>query len=453
MEKSVDIAVIGAGLTGLTTSFYLKKNSKDFIVLEEKEKPGGVIQTRHENGFIYEEGPNTGVLGNPDVAELFEDLDGLCKCEIAGENVKKRYILKNGVWEAMPMGPWQAVTTQLFTLKDKLHLLGEPFRSSGKDPDEPLSKMVIRRMGQSFLDYAIDPFILGVYAGDPALLLTKYAFPKLYNLEQNYGSFIGGSIKKSFEKKDAREKKATRKVFSVYGGLSGLITALWKSAGEEKFLFDTKNIEIEPEGDHFIITATKNNEKIRIRAGKVITTTGSYTLRQMLPFAEKELLLDIEKLRYARVMQVVVGFNKWNGFPLDGFGGLIPFREKRDILGVLFLSALLSNRAPEGGALCSVFVGGIRRDDLSDRTDAEIMNIVEREFSDVMKLKEFNPDLFKIIRYQHAIPQYGIESQKKLLAMEKLESKYKGLIFGGNPRDGIGMADRIKQGKRLAYSV
>ncbi len=113
----------------------------------------------------------------------------------------------------------------------------------------------------------------------------------------------------------------------------------------------------------------------------------------------------------------------------------------------------MSDRAPEGGALCSVFVGGIRRDDLSDRTDAEIMNIVKREFSDVMKLKEFNPDLFKIIRYQHAIPQYGIESQKKLLAMEKLESKYKGLIFGGNPRDGIGMADRIKQGKRLAYSL
>ncbi len=319
MEKSVDIAVIGAGLTGLTTSYYLKKNSKDFIVLEEKEKPGGVIQTRHENGFVYEEGPNTGVLGNPDVAELFEDLDGSCKCEIAGENVKKRYILKNGVWEAMPMGPWQAVTTPLFTLKDKLHLLGEPFRGSGKDPDEPLSKMVIRRMGQSFLDYAIDPFILGVYAGDPALLLTKYAFPKLYNLEQNYGSFIGGSIKKSFEKKDAREKKATRKVFSVYGGLSQLINALWKSAGEEKFIFDTKNIEIMPEGDHFIITATRNNEIINIRAGKVITTTGSYTLRQMLPFAEKELLLDIEKLRYARVMQVVVGFNKWNGFPARWF--------------------------------------------------------------------------------------------------------------------------------------
>lgn len=453
MEKTVEIAVIGAGLTGLTAAFYLKKKKIDFVVIEEKEKPGGVIQTRNENGFIFEEGPNTGVLGNPDVAELFEDLEGLCKCEIAGKNVNKRYILKNGVWEPMPMGPLQVVSTPLFTLKDKFRILGEPFRSSGKNPEEPLSEMVKRRMGQSFLDYAIDPFILGVYAGDPSMLLTKYAFPKLYNLEQNYGSFIGGSIKKNFEKKGEREKKATRKVFSVYGGLSGLINALWKSAGEEKFLFNTKNIEIKPEADHFVITATQNNEKMKIRAGKVITTTGSYTLRQLLPFADDKLLLDIEKLRYARVMQVVIGFNKWDGMPLDGFGGLIPFIEKRDILGVLFLSALLSHRAPEGGALCSVFVGGIRREDLSDKTDDEVKGIVKREFSDVMRLKEFNPDLFKIIRYRHAIPQYGIESHNKLAAIEKLETMYKGLIIGGNIRDGIGMADRIKQGKHLADCV
>ncbi len=453
MEKTVEIAVIGAGLTGLTTAFYLRKKNKDFIVLEEKEKPGGVIQTRNENGFVYEEGPNTGVLGNPDVAELFEDLDGLCKCEIAGEKVKKRYILKNGAWEPMPMGPWQAVKTPLFSLKDKLRLLGEPFRGSGTNPDEPLSEMVKRRLGQSFLDYAIDPFILGVYAGDPSQLLTRYAFPKLYNLEQNYGSFIGGSIKKKFEKKDEREKKANRKVFSVYGGLSGLINALWKSVGEDRFLFNTKNIKIKTEADHFVLTGTQNNEKMKIKARKVITTTGSHTLRRMLPFADDKLLLDMEKLRYARVMQVVVGFNKWDGMTLDGFGGLIPFREKRDILGVLFLSALLSHRAPAGGALCSVFVGGIRREDLSDKSDDEIKTIVKREFSDVMKLKEFTPDLFKIIRYNYAIPQYGIESQHKLEAIEKLQLEYKGLIIGGNIRDGIGMADRIKQGIHLADSV
>ena len=453
MEKTVDTVVIGAGLTGLTTAFYLNRQKKDFLVLEEKDRVGGVIQTRHEDGFTYEEGPNTGVLGNPDVVELFEDLNGSCSCEIAGDKVKKRYILKNGVWEPMPMGLKQAINTPLFTTKDKFRILGEPFRKPGTNPEEPLSEMVKRRMGQSFLDYAIDPFILGVYSGDPSLLITKYAFPKLYNLEQNYGSFIGGSVKKMFAKKDEREKKATRKVFSVHGGLSGLTQALWKSAGEDKFLLNVKNIEIRPEGCFYCITGTMNSEAITIRTRKVITTTGAYTLRSLLPFVEKEIISKIEKVKYARVMQVVLGFKKWSGMELDGFGGLIPFKEKRDILGVLFLSALLSNRAPEGGALCSVFVGGVRREDLMEKTDDEIREIVKREFSNIMGLKDFNSDLFKMVRYQHAIPQYGIESKEKLEAVDMLQSKYSGLIIGGNLRDGIGMADRIKQGKSLAGLV
>lgn len=450
MKKRVEIAVIGAGLTGLTSAFYLKKNNKDFIVLEEKERHGGVIQTRKENGFTYEEGPNTGIIGNPDVAELFVDLNGSCSCEVAGENVKKRYILKDGKWEQMPMGPISAVKTPLFTFKDKIRILGEPFRKPGTNPGESLSEMVLRRMGQSFLDYAIDPFILGVYSGDPSRLITKYAFPKLYNLEQNYGSFIGGSVKKMFEHKDDREKKATRKVFSVFGGLSGLTDALCKSAGEEHFLMNIKDIEIKPVEDHFVISGRQNNEPVSVIAQKVITTTGAYTLKSLLPFADNSLISAVGKVKYARVIQVVLGFKDWQGMELDGFGGLIPFKEKRDILGVLFLSALLYGRAPEGGALCSVFVGGVRREDLVEKSDDEIKVIVEREFSDLMQLKEFNPDLFRVIRYEHAIPQYGDESRDKIEAVDILQSRYKGLFIGGNLKDGIGMADRIKQGKYLA---
>lgn len=453
MNQNVEIAVIGAGLTGLTTAYYLKKKNKDFIVLEQNERHGGVIHTRHEEGFTYEEGPNTGVIGNPDVAELFEDLDGLCSCEIAAENVKKRYILQNGFWQQMPLGPVQAVTTPLFTLYDKFRILGEPFRKRGKNPNESLSEIVKRRLGQSFLDYAIDPFILGVYAGDPDRLITKYAFPKLYNLEQTYGSFIGGSIKKMFEKKTEREKKASRKVFSVKGGLSGLTDALFKSAGEEHFLLSVRNMEITPDGDRFLVRGYQNNELIHISAKRVITTTGAYALRTLLPWADNNLLSDIEKVRYARVIQAVLGFKKWDGMPLDGFGGLIPFRESRDILGVLFLSALLSGRAPLGGALCSVFLGGVRREEITEKNDDEIRQIVEREFSAVMRLGKFDPDLYRIIRYQYAIPQYGRESLKKIEAINKLQSDYPGLIIGGNLRDGIGMADRIKQGRHLASVV
>jgi len=187
-EIYTDVVVIGAGLTGLTTAHYLKKQNKKFIVLEKENKVGGVIKTKNENNFLFEEGPNTGVVGNTTVVELFEELSDKCKLELAGDNVKKRFILKNGKWENLPLGLLDAINTPLFTLKDKFRVLGEPFRLAGKEPHENLANFVKRRLGKSFFDYAIDPFIIGVYAGDPNYLIPKYALPKLYNLEQKYGS-------------------------------------------------------------------------------------------------------------------------------------------------------------------------------------------------------------------------------------------------------------------------
>lgn len=450
--KQVDVVVIGAGLTGLTAGFYLKRRKAGFLILEERDRTGGVIRTQHRDGFIFEEGPNTGVLGNPDAVELFEDLDGLCECITAGEQVNKRYILKNGTWHAMPMGLIQALRTPLFSTKDKFRILGEPFRKPGTDPEEPLSELVKRRMGQSFLDYAIDPFILGVYSGDPSQLITKYAFPKLYNLEQNYGSFIGGSVKKMFEKKDPRERKATRKVFSAKGGLSALTTAL-EGAIKGHILLNTRNLTIAPQDEGYLVSGTMGDETLTIHAGKVILTTGAHALPQLLPFVQPEEMEPVTRMKYARVIQAAIGFRKWNGMNPDGFGGLIPFLEKRDVLGVLFLSSLFAGRAPEGGALFAVFAGGVRREELFDLPDAEIRAMIAREFCDLMQVRNFNPDVFEIMRYRHAIPQYGTESREKLAALERIQLLYPGILIGGNGCDGIGMADRIKQGKRLALQV
>jgi oxygen-dependent protoporphyrinogen oxidase len=449
-ERNIDVAVIGAGLTGLTAAFYLKRRNADFIVLEEKDRTGGVIRTRHEEGFVFEEGPNTGILSHPEVAELFEDLGNSCKCEMAGENVNKRYILFNGAWQALPMGLFDAVRTPLFTWSDKFRILGEPFRKKGTNPEESLGEMVKRRLGQSFLDYAVDPFILGVYSGDPAKLITKYAFPKLYNLEQDYGSFVGGAVRKKFAKRNERDRKASRKVFSVKGGLSNLIRALEKAAGEDRFVFNAKNIVVHPAGGGYRLQCTGNGETIALRARSVITTVGAYALPSLLPFIPESKWAPVAKMKYARVIQAVVGYRHWNGLNPDGFGGLVPFRESRDILGVLFLSSLFEGRAPGGGALFAVFAGGVRREDLFEKTDNEIREIIAGEFTDMMRTNGFNPDIYRIIRYPHAIPQYGPESRAKLSMLDEIQKTHKGLIIGGNLRDGIGMADRIRQGKQLA---
>ena len=454
IEREIDILVIGAGLTGLTTSFYLKKHNKQFITLDCKDEIGGVIGTKEENGFIYETGPNTGVIGNTTVVEIFDELAGDCELETGGENVKKRYILKDGKWEALPSGLSSAIKTPLFTFKDKLRLLGEPFRKPGNNPHETLSDFVKRRLGNSFLQYAIDPFILGVYAGDPNYLIPKYALPKLYNLEQNYGSLIKGTFKKGFEKKTEMEKRVSRKVFSCKNGLSSLTNGLYKRAGIENFQFGLKNIKVDKVEWHYITNFTDaNGQENRIKSHKVISTIGAYALEDTFTFIDQRTMNNISSLLYTQVIEVSIGFNKWDGIELDGFGGLIPSSEKRDILGVLYMSALFPNRAPKDGALITVFIGGVRRQDLISLNDDEIYALVERECSDLMKLSHFAPNLFKIVRHSKAIPQYGVESGLRFDTIDGLERKHEGLILAGNMRNGIGMADRMQQGKDLAMKV
>ena len=449
-----DIVIIGAGLTGLTTSFYLKRKNADFLVIEKNKKVGGVINTEVEKGYVLETGPNTGVIGNPDVAELFEDLGDACEVEVPGKTVNKRYILKNGKWEAIPSGLWGGITTPLFTTKDKLRLLGEPFRARGKNPDENLSSFVIRRLGKSILDYVVDPFISGVYSGDPEYLIPRYALPKLYNLEQEYGSFIGGSIKKGFKKKDPRELKATRKVFGVKGGLGNMTNAIYAQAGADNFRLGTSSLKIEyVDGKYISSFKDSDGNDTIVKSNKLITTSGAFALNDYLSFITEEELSPITNLLYANVIEVVLGFDNWQGFNPDGFGGLIPFVEKRSVLGVLFMSTLFANRTPENGTLFTVFIGGIRKPELFNKTEDEVREMVEKEFVSLMKPKAFNPSVFKIYFHKGAIPQYGIDSGKRFEQVENLEKKFPGLILGGNLKDGIGMADRIKQGKAMAARI
>jgi oxygen-dependent protoporphyrinogen oxidase len=441
------VAIIGAGLSGLTTAFYLSKAGIKFRVYEKTGHTGGVIQTYAENGFIFESGPNTGVLNRLEAAELIDDIRDDCKLEVADEAAKSRWIWKKDRWEPMPSGLISGITTPLFSFGDKLRLLSEPFRKKGSDPDETLAGLVIRRMGRSFLNYAIDPFILGIYSGDPAKLVTQYAFPKLYRLEQDYGSFIGGAVKKGMQPKDENEKKVTKEIFSVEGGLSNLIKALVKNIGEENIQKGCTGLHFTHSSEEFI--SNYDNQKFT----HVISATGGYELRNLFPFIPEKDLKVINKMEYSKVVQVSVGFNKWTGISLKAFGGLVPYIENRRILGVLFISSFLRNRAPRDGALLSVFLGGVRKPEMFELSDNEIVNIVKEELNEMLSLKGFNPDLLKVFRYNHAIPQYGMESAEKLEVISSLENKFPGLILAGNIRDGIGIADRIKQGKTIANQL
>jgi protoporphyrinogen/coproporphyrinogen III oxidase len=451
--QSTEVAIIGAGLTGLVASFWLSRMGIDSVVLEKNGSTGGVIGTVRDNGFIYESGPNTGVISHPEVPELFDELAGICEPELADERARKRLIWKNGAWHPLPAGLASAIRTPLFTASDKAGILLEPFRKKGGDPLETLEKLVKRRLGKSFLDYAVDPFISGIYAGDPSYLVTFYALPKLYALEQKYGSFIAGAVRKMMEKKDEREKRVSKKVFSVKGGLRNLITALESGSLRGTILKNISGLSVNPNENGYKLTFGHNGNELSVEARYVISTAGPYEYVSLFPFVEKEELAILNNLEYASVIQVVMGFRKWEGIDLNAFGGLVPSRENRDILGILFPSSFLKNRAPEGGALLSVFLGGYRHPEIFSLSDNEILGIASRETGCMLQTGGSRPDLLRIFRYRHAIPQYGKSTKDRLDMINELELKYPRLILAGNIRGGIGMADRIRQGTQIARDI
>ncbi|HEX2976738.1 MAG TPA: FAD-dependent oxidoreductase, partial [Bacteroidales bacterium] len=277
--------------------------------------------------------------------------------------------------------------------------------------------------------------------------------------------FVGGAVKKGFEKKDERAKLATGEVFSVKGGLSNLINALVARIGNENILLNTADLTALPvrqglnkfnrldNGDNYKIKLKQDGEELEISSKYLITTSGSHELPGILPFLDATEAHKLNNLLYAKVLQASIGFDKWEGIPLDAFGGLVPFKENRDVLGILFLSSFLTGRAPEGGALLSVFMGGVRKPHLAELPDQDVIKILDREVRAMTGLKEFFPSLLKITRYTHAIPQYGLSTGERLEMVEHLQKKYPGLVIGGNLCGGIGMSDRIKQGREMSEMI
>ena len=450
-----DIIVIGAGVTGLTCAHALRRRGKQVLLLEQQDRVGGLIQTVTEDGFTFESGPNTGVLKYPEVAELFEQLSGLCQLETAQAHSKCRLIWQGDRFHPLPSGLMSALATPLFTWYDKFRILGEPWRKPGTDPNETVGSLAERRLGKSYVRYAVDPFISGVFAGDPYQIPTRWALPKLYALEQEHGSFIRSSIAKARQPKTERDRKATRQVFSTQGGFSRLVEALSASIGPENILTSAQHITLTPDGQQgWIVTCQRAGEELQFHARQVITTCPAYALPELLPFVDADTLHALSDLQYSPVVQIGVGLRDCGTRRWQAFGGLIPSCEQKQLLGILFPSACFTHRAPEAGAAFAYFLGGVRHPEYLQKSDAELISLVNDSLSSMLKYpREQQADIIRIFRHARAIPQYGNNTRDRLLAIDRLQHQYPTLTLAGNLRDGIGIADRIKQAVTVANQV
>ena len=187
-----------------------------------------------------------------------------------------------------------------------------------------------------------------------------------------------------------------------------------------------------------------------VTAKKVVTTCGAYALPSVLPFVKKEEMDKIANLVYAPVIQIGVGLRNVENHHYKAFGALIPSKEKKDVLGILFPSACFAGRAPEAGETLAFFIGGVRHPEMLQWTDEQFVALVNDSLYSLLKYPEtVTIDEMRIFRHEHAIPQYQESSDDRYAIVEALQQRYPGLGIAGNLRGGISMADRMKQGAEV----
>jgi oxygen-dependent protoporphyrinogen oxidase len=244
---------------------------------------------------------------------------------------------------------------------------------------------------------------------------------------------------------------ATKQVFSARGGLNRLVDALANAVGKEYIILSASDIQICPNGNGWSLDYRVSGEPVTTNAGQVITTCGAYSLPGLLPFVNPAVLQQVNNLQYAPIVQAAVGIRNTGKLTFNAFGGLVPSREGKEVLGILFPSACFDHRAPEGGALFSFFIGGVKHTGQVQLPDQQIEELVIRNFHAMLKFPAAcEPDLIRIFRHHRAIPQYHSNSGIRFDAINALERQYPGLFIGGNLKEGIGMADRIRQGVALS---
>jgi len=459
--KKTDVIVIGEGITGLGIAYWLKKRGIDVVVLAKDHQVGGTMKSVHDQGFLYETGANTALETTPLFKELVSDLKLEAEFTYANPAGKNRYILRDGVLHSMPLGPGALLSTKLFSAAAKFRLLKEPFIGRG-EKEESIAEFVERRLGREFLDYAIDPFVAGVFAGKPEQLSVRSSFPKLYALEEKYGGLVKGMIKGAGERKQRAERAKDRaETFSFLNGMQVLPQAIGDSLGTSMTL-DAKVTGIrnlttmhnepanEPDARRYLVEYLHHSRDEEMEADFVVLAIPAFDAAPIIKSLSRETAHVLSSIYYSPIISIFLGVKREDiGHRLDGFGCLIPSKERRQILGCLWNSCLFGKRAPAGMVALNAFIGGARQPELTEMNDERVIQTTLDELKSIMQLSG-KPVYLNLTRWQKSIPQYEIGYQNKMDALTQFEESHPGIMLAGNYRGGISVGDCVKNASETA---
>jgi protoporphyrinogen/coproporphyrinogen III oxidase len=448
-RNSTRVAIVGAGITGLTAALRLHERGCQVTVLERGPQPGGSIRSTAEAGWIFEAGPNSLQYGSG-IRQLVGELGLENELVHAAPQAKRRFVVRNGRFVQVPSSPPALIGSPLFGVRTKLSLLTELFtRPRVRTGDISLAELVRSHFTQELVDYAVNPLIAGIYAGDPEKLSVRHAFPSLWQAERSHGSLIRGMMAAAKAKKAAGES-GLAPIVSFRRGLQTLTDALAARLPAGSIHLGATVETLLPGRPHRLVWRQEGQTASGEFDAVVLAAPAGALAQLTVGNLGERPLASLENIPHPPVSSFFLGYRREQvSHPLDGFGGLVPAIERRDVLGILFSSTLFPGRAPEGHVALTIFVGGMRQPELARLGPEQLLVRIGRDLRDLVGA-EGTPVFIRHTHWPRAIPQYvpGFERWQEQIA--GLENRHAGLFIGGNARDGISVPDCVKSGQKLA---
>ncbi len=437
MEEQRSIVIIGGGISGLSLGAYIKDGGFNSIVVEKDARVGGKLFTEYKDGYTLDVGANT-TATNVALEEMIKILGIEDQVIRPSKASQRRYVVKNSKLKEVSSNPKDLLFSNVLSLSAKMSVFQERFKKPNEyKEDESVGDFFERRFGKEVVDQLVDPFISGIYAGDPYKLSIKSVFPKLLDLEARYGS-----VTKALQAEQGNMPK--REIIAFKGGMKTLVDGFVSYIGEENVLCDMNVQSVKQLGNgKFAIDLLQDGMSLEILADVVVFATPSNVTANFLKHISPELssLLEME---YPQMLVLNLGFRK-SAFkkPFSGFGFLVPKVENKSFLGATANSAFLPDRAPEDHELFTLYIGGANQSgNLDDLVEPAIT-----EFMQIMKLNE-RPIFQNTHFWEHAIPQLTVGHFKRTEGIEFFERNTHNIHILGNYVCGLGVGECVSGAKR-----